>query len=82
MLQIPDPWSLISPFSVIIPLMIEITIPGRGVLRLEHLVCDVNGTLAEDGQLHEGLARQIHTLRDRLTIHLLTADTHGKQAVI
>jgi P-type E1-E2 ATPase len=35
-----------------------------------------------DGQLPEGLARQVRNLRDRLTIHLLTADTHGKQAVI
>jgi P-type E1-E2 ATPase len=62
--------------------MIEINIPAKGVMRLEHLVADVNGTLAVDGQLHEGLARQMRLLRDRLTIHLLTADTHGRQAVI
>jgi P-type E1-E2 ATPase len=62
--------------------MIELMIPGRGQLRLEHLVCDVNGTLAVDGQLIEGVARGIKTLRDRLQIHLLTADTHGKQAII
>lgn len=62
--------------------MIELNIPGRGVLQLEHLVCDVNGTLALDGRLPEGLARAINSLRDRLTIHLLTADTHGRQALI
>jgi P-type E1-E2 ATPase len=62
--------------------MIELHIPGRGVLTLEHLVCDVNGTLAVDGQLGEGVARCIRNLRDRLQIHLLTADTHGRQAVI
>jgi len=62
--------------------MIEITIPGRGLLQLEHLVSDVNGTLAVDGVLMDGLARRIAALRDRLTVHLLTADTHGKQAVI
>jgi P-type E1-E2 ATPase len=62
--------------------MIELTIPGRGVLELEHLVTDVNGTLALDGQLMEGVARRITALRDRLTVHLLTADTHGRQAVI
>jgi P-type E1-E2 ATPase len=62
--------------------MIELTIPGRGVIQLEHLVCDVNGTLALDGQLHEGLARLLTRLRDRLQIHLLTADTHGRQALI
>ena len=62
--------------------MIEINIPGRGSLRLEHFVTDVNGTLAIDGQLIPGVAKQISSLRDRLTIHLLTADTHGQQALI
>ncbi|GAB4503016.1 MAG: HAD family hydrolase [Anaerolineales bacterium] len=62
--------------------MIELTIPGRGTLRLQHLVTDVNGTLAVDGVLIEGLSKRIAALRDRLTIHMLTADTHGRQAVI
>lgn len=62
--------------------MLEITIPGRGELRLQHLVTDVNGTLAVDGQLLDGLAKRLIALKDRLTIHLLTADTHGKQALI
>lgn len=62
--------------------MIELTIPGRGVLNLEHLVMDVNGTLAIDGQLIEGVSRRITALRDRLTIHLLTADTNGRQTII
>jgi len=66
----------------IIGLMIELNIPGRGSLQLEHLVTDVNGTLAMDGQLLDGLAKKIASLRDRLTIHLLTADTHGRQAII
>ena len=62
--------------------MIDITVPGRGLMRLEHLVTDVNGTLALDGQLIDGVAPRLAALRDRLTIHLLTADTHGKQALI
>lgn len=62
--------------------MIELNIPGRGTLRLSHLVCDVNGTLAEDGSLILGLNRSLPRLRDRLEIHLLTADTHGRQAEI
>ncbi len=62
--------------------MIEINIPGRGILKLEHLVMDVNGTLAVDGVLIDGVAKRIGILRDRLNIHLLTADTHGGQAVI
>jgi P-type E1-E2 ATPase len=62
--------------------MIELNIPGRGELRLRHLVADVNGTLALDGILLDGVARRIASLRDRLEIHLLTADTHGGQAAI
>ena len=62
--------------------MIELNIPGRGIYQLEHLVCDVNGTLAVDGQLFDGLVRQLLNLRDRLELHLLTADTHGRQHII
>jgi P-type E1-E2 ATPase len=62
--------------------MIELNIPGKGWIQLRHLVCDVNGTLALDGQLYEGLPRLIASLQDRLTVHLLTADTHGKQEII
>lgn len=62
--------------------MIEIDIPGRGILQLEHLVCDVNGTLAVDGKLIEGVAATINRLRDRLTVHLVTANTHGSQNLI
>lgn len=62
--------------------MIEISIPGRGALQIEHLVTDVNGTLAVDGQLISSLEQRIGSLRDRITIHLLTADTHGRQSLI
>jgi P-type E1-E2 ATPase len=62
--------------------MIELTIPGRGPLRLQHLVTDVNGTLAVDGVLIDGLTKRIASLRDRLEIHMLTADTHGRQFLI
>lgn len=62
--------------------MIELIIPGRPELKLEHLVLDVNGTLALDGNLIDGVATRITELADRLTIHLLTADTHGRQATI
>jgi P-type E1-E2 ATPase len=59
--------------------MIELNIPGRGLIQLQHLVCDVNGTLAVDGQLLDGVKQRLSTLRDRLTLHMLTADTHRKQ---
>lgn len=62
--------------------MIEIDVPGRGLLRLSHLVLDVNGTLAVDGLLIDGVPERLAALRERLTLHLLTADTHGGQAAI
>lgn len=68
--------------SCIISGMITLNTPGHGQLQLEHLVCDVNGTLALDGQLIEGIARLLSRLRDRLELHLLTADTHGRQSII
>jgi len=63
-------------------LMIELAIPGCGLLRIQHLVTDVNGTLAVDGVLIDGLTKRIRSLRDRLEIHMLTADTHGRQTSI
>ena len=59
--------------------MIELNIPSRGNLRLAHVVLDVNGTIAKDGRLLDKVAKPLAGLRDRLTIHLLTADTYGKQ---
>ena len=59
--------------------MIELNIPNRGNLRLAHVVLDVNGTIAKDGRLIDKAAKPLAGLRDRLTIHLLTADTYGKQ---
>ena len=31
--------------------MIEMNVPGRGIFQIEYLVCDVNGSLAVDGDL-------------------------------
>jgi P-type E1-E2 ATPase len=62
--------------------MIELNIPGSDTIQLDHLVCDVNGTLAVDGNLPMGLTRTLQQFRDRLVIHLLTADTHGRQEQI
>jgi len=62
--------------------MIELNIPGIGVIELEHLVSDVNGTLALDGKLIDGVASALRRLSDRVQVHLLTADTHGRQDVI
>lgn len=60
--------------------MIKFNVPGVGEYEIEHLVMDVNGTLAVDGQLIDGVAAKITALRGSLTVHLLTADTHGNKA--
>ena len=62
--------------------MIEIDIPGLKTLRLQHIVLDVNGTIAKDGQLIEGTKELLAELGSQLEIHLITADTHGRQEVI
>jgi P-type E1-E2 ATPase len=62
--------------------MIEINIPGYKTLRLQHLALDVNGTIAKDGQLLEGVAELLKALHTKLDIHLITADTHGRQETI
>ena len=62
--------------------MIEIEVPGRGTYRLKHLVLDVNGTIAVDGRLVEGVAKRVAELRRSVEVHMLTADTRGRQQVI
>jgi soluble P-type ATPase len=62
--------------------MIQVDVPGRGLLQIEHIVCDVNGTLALDGDLLPGVRERFALLHEYVDIHLLTADTHGKQASI
>lgn len=62
--------------------MIEIEVFGRGFLHIEHVVCDVNGTLALDGELLPGVSEVLEKLKTKVHLHLLTADTHGKQEAI
>jgi len=57
--------------------VLAIDVPGLGVLALEHLVLDFNGTLAVDGQLLAGVGDRLAAVAARLSIHMLTADTHG-----
>lgn len=62
--------------------MIEIRIPGLGEFNLEHLVLDVNGTLACDGHLIPGVEENLSALSGKIHLHLVTADTYGMQAGI
>lgn len=57
--------------------MIEIDIPGRETLRLDYLVADFNGTLAVDRALLPGVAEALYRLAERLSVHVVTADTFG-----
>jgi len=58
--------------------MLEIEIPGFGLVRLEHLVSDFTGTLSVDGRLLPGVREQLNKIAEFLKIHILTADTFGK----
>lgn len=57
--------------------MIQIEIPGRGLLTIRHIVLDYNGTIAEDGVLIEGVEERLVELKTKAGIHVLTADTYG-----
>lgn len=62
--------------------MIELDIPGRGILKIEYVVFDVNGTLAKDGDLIHGVQEAIFGIKKFSEVYLLTANTHGKQKFI
>jgi P-type E1-E2 ATPase len=55
---------------------IEIPLPG-GAIVLEHVVFDLNGTLARDGELVDGVAPLVARLCDRVDVRLASGDTHG-----
>ena len=60
--------------------MIRIDIPQRGIIELQHAVFDVNGTLAVDGIPIPGVVDRLHVLAEHLSLHALTAGTHGSIA--
>jgi P-type E1-E2 ATPase len=57
--------------------MLELNVPSRGLLRLEYLVLDLNGTIAIDGKLLPGVSERIEKLRPVLEPWLVSADTQG-----
>ncbi len=60
--------------------MLSIKIPGREELILNHLILDYNGTIAEDGEIIEGIRPRLAELAKELSIYVITADTHGTAA--
>lgn len=57
--------------------MIQVVVPGRGVLEFHHLVLDLNGTLATDGFVPPPVAERVRGLTASLQVHVVTADTFG-----
>jgi soluble P-type ATPase len=57
--------------------MIEIVIPGEGIVRLENLILDLNGTIALDGLIAPKVKATINALSQKLSIFILSADAHG-----
>lgn len=60
--------------------MLTIRIPGREEITLSHLILDYNGTIAEDGNIIEGIRPRLAELSRELDICVITADTHGTAA--
>lgn len=60
--------------------MIRLDIPYRGMVELRHAVFDINGTLAIDGHPVPGIADRLKKLAEHLSLHALTAGTHGNMA--
>ncbi len=60
--------------------MIRIDIPQLGIIELQHAVFDVNGTLAVDGIPIPGVVDRLQVLAEHLSLHALTAGTHGNIA--
>lgn len=58
-------------------MMLEFTIPGFAILKLEHALIDFNGTLAIDGLLIKGIASQLTELAKHLQLHVITGDSFG-----
>ncbi len=57
--------------------MIRLEIPQRGLIELHHAVFDINGTLAVDGIPIPGVVSLLKALAEHLSLHALTAGTHG-----
>jgi len=54
--------------------VIEIAIPGRGNYTIKNVVVDLNGTIAVDGNIIQGVKEKMAILSQELDIFLVTAD--------
>lgn len=58
--------------------MLAINIPSSDRLEIHHVVSDYNGTLAQDGILLPHTPELIKALSQKVTFHVITADTFGQ----
>lgn len=56
---------------------LEVAIPGGKIFRIKNLLLDLNGTLALDGCLLDGVEERLSKLRDYLKVYIMTSDTFG-----
>jgi len=54
-----------------------IDIPNFKTLKITHIVCDYNGTIATDGRLNPGVKALFILLSKNYKLHVITADTFG-----
>ena len=54
-----------------------IEIPGFKQMEIKNLVCDYNGTIANNGKLIDGVETLINKLAEIIDIYVITADTFG-----
>lgn len=57
--------------------MLKIAIPGRVGYKFKYLVLDLNGTIALDGEIIDGVENRLRHLSSLLGISIVTADTRG-----
>ncbi len=55
-------------------------IPGYGILTLENVLMDFNGTIAMDGLIKEGVKQRIARLAENYRLYVLTSDTQKTAA--
>ncbi len=63
-------------------MFMKIAVPNYKVLEIDKIVFDINGTLASDGELIEGVEEGINRLAEEFDVYIVTADTFGTASEI
>lgn len=56
---------------------IEVKIPWGEKYKIHHVVFDLNGTLANDGEIAGSTLERLEALGEQVKIYIITADTHN-----